>query len=94
MTPATPHSAPKTIDLNAARELARSGARDSRGERTGPRTLFPFPTAPKEVVKPNITKIFDKALKRPDCKDAYADLGLAAVVPLVRDAIKEDGCKW
>ena len=39
-------------------------------------------------------KIFDKALKRPDCNEAYSDLGLAAVIPLVRDAVKDGGCKW
>jgi hypothetical protein len=86
--------APKSLDLDAARKSAREGASESRGERTGPRTLLPFPTAPKPVEKSDMTKIFDRALKRPDCKDAYADLGLAAVVPLVRDAIKQDGCKW
>lgn len=39
-------------------------------------------------------KIFDKALKRPDCKEEYTALGLAAIVPLLRDAVKGDGCKW
>ena len=80
----------KRLDLDAARRSAR----ESTGERSGPRTLFPFPTAPKAAVKSDVTKIFDKALKRTDCKDAYADMGLAAVIPLVRDAIKQDGCKW
>ena len=80
----------KSLDLDAARRSAR----ESTGERSGPRTLFPFPTAPKAAVKSDVTKIFDKALKRTDCKDAYADMGLAAVIPLVRDAIKQDGCKW
>lgn len=80
----------KSLDLDAARRSAR----ESTSERSGPRTLFPFPTAPKAAVKSDVTKIFDKALKRTDCKDAYADMGLAAVIPLVRDAIKQDGCKW
>ncbi len=80
----------KSLDLDAARKSAREGG----SERTGPRTLLPFPTAPKAPVKSDITKIFDKALKRPDCKEAYSDMGLAAVIPLVRDAIKQDGCKW
>ena len=88
---ATAASAPaKTLDLDAARRSAREGANTG----TGPRTLLPFPTAPKPIPKSDMTKIFDKALKRPDCKDAYAEMGLAAVIPLVRDAIKQEGCKW
>lgn len=85
--------APK-IDLDAVRQRARDiGANEGR-EGTGPKTLFKFPTAPPPVAKRREQEIFDKALKRPDCKDAYADMGLAAVVPLVRDAITEKGCKW
>jgi hypothetical protein len=76
------------------RQRARDiGANEGR-EGTGPRTLFKFPTAPPPVAKRREQEIFDKALKRPDCKDAYADMGLAAVVPLVRDALTEKGCKW
>jgi hypothetical protein len=82
------------IDLDAVRQRARDiGSSESR-EGTGPRTLFKFPTAPPPVAKRREQEIFDKALKRPDCKDAYADMGLAAVVPLVRDALTEKGCKW
>jgi hypothetical protein len=86
--PATP-AGPK-IDLDAV----RSRAREIASEGSGPRTLFAFPTVPKEAPKKSIEKIFDKALQRPDCKDAYADMGLAAVVPLIRDTIKNDKCKW
>jgi hypothetical protein len=86
--PATPPG-PK-IDLDAV----RSRAREIASEGSGPRTLFAFPTVPKEAPKKSIEKIFDKALQRPDCKDAYADMGLAAVVPLIRDTIKNDKCKW
>ncbi len=88
----------KSIDLDSARKSARESSSqatsESRNDRAGPRTLFPFPTVAKPPVKSDVTKIFDKALKRTDCKDAYADMGLAAVIPLVRDAIKQDGCKW
>jgi hypothetical protein len=90
----TPTTPAKSLDLDAARKSAREGGSEPRNERSGPRTLLPFPTAPKPAVKSDITKIFDKALKRPDCKEAYSDMGLAAVIPLVRDAIKQDGCKW
>jgi hypothetical protein len=90
VSPAAAPAPAKSLDLDAARRSAREGA----NERTGPKTLLPFPTAPKPIPKSDMTKIFDKALKRPDCKDAYAEMGLAAVIPLVRDAIKQEGCKW
>jgi hypothetical protein len=81
------------IDLDAIRQRARELASDG----AGPRTLLPFPTVkPKDDAKTRTEtqQAFDKALKRPDCRDAYANMGLAAVVPLVRDALTEKGCKW
>ncbi len=88
--PGTAKATPR-IDLDAARQRAR----ELGSEGTGPRTVFAFPTPPPEVVKKKkVEEVFDKALKRPDCKDAYSDMGLAAVVPLVRDAVTEKGCKW
>ena len=79
---------PPAIDLDAVRRRARelSGG--------GPRTVFPFPTAPQPKPKSKVEQAFDKALKKNDCREAYADLGLAAVVPLVLDAVREGGCKW
>jgi hypothetical protein len=81
------------IDLDAVRQRARELA----GEGAGPRTLLPFPTVkPKDDAKTRTQtqQAFDKALKRPDCRDVYASMGLAAVVPLVVDAVTEKGCKW
>lgn len=72
----------------------RSRAQQIASPGTGPRTLLPFPTAPPDPAKNNMERIFDKALKRPDCREAYRDMGLAAVLPLVRDALKDGGCKW
>ncbi len=76
------------IDLDAVRRRAReiSGG--------GPRTVFPFPVAPQPVPKTKVQEAFDKALKKNDCRDAYADMGLAAVVPLVLSAVRDDGCRW
>jgi hypothetical protein len=89
--PPAPVAAPSPrLDLDQLRRQAREVSREG----SGPRTLLPFPTVAKDASKRDIEKIFDKALKRPDCKDAYADMGLAAVVPLVRDALKDGGCKW
>ena len=78
------------LDLDALRNRARAIA----SEGSAPRTLFSFPLKPPVVVKKKEQEIFDKALKRPDCRDAYSALGLAAVIPLVRDAVTEKGCKW
>ncbi len=80
----------KGIDLDAVRRRAREIS--SGG--TGPRTVFPFPVAPQQKPKSKEQQAFDKALKKNDCRDAYADMGLAAVVPLVLDAVREGGCKW
>ncbi|MBL8513111.1 MAG: hypothetical protein JNJ55_03895 [Betaproteobacteria bacterium] len=83
-----PAPLPKT-DLDGIKERARQIAREG----TGPRTAIPFFTAPPPPKK-EMEKAFDKALKRPECKDAYSEMGLAAVIPLIRDAVTEKGCKW
>lgn len=88
--PPAPKTAPRTLDLDALRRQARDLSRDGAGARA----LLPFPALPKEVSKRDIEKAFDKALKRPDCNEAYRDMGLAAVIPLVRDALRDDGCRW
>ena len=83
-----PATLPKT-NLDSIKERARQIAREG----TGPRTAIPFFTAPPPPKK-EMEKAFDKALTRPECKDAYAEMGLAAVIPLIRDAVTEKGCKW
>lgn len=93
--PSTDLLAPATgkapgIDLDAVRRRAREIS--SGG--TGPRTVFPFPGTPPQKPRSKEQQAFDKALKKNDCRDAYADMGLAAVVPLVLSAVREDGCKW
>ena len=82
-------SAPR-IDLDAVRQRAREIGREG----SGPRTLLPFNVKPREDTRNKEQQAFDKALKRPDCKEAYASMGLAAVVPLLWDAVSEKGCKW
>ncbi|MEQ1517373.1 MAG: hypothetical protein ABL931_12890, partial [Usitatibacteraceae bacterium] len=78
------------LDLDAVRRRAREISRDG----SGPRTVLPFPMTPPPKPKTKIEQAFDKALKKNDCREAYADMGLAAVVPLVIDSVREGGCKW
>ena len=77
------------IDLDAVRKRARELSGAGAG-----RSVFPFPVAPPPKPKSKEQQAFDKALKKNDCRDAYADMGLAAVVPLVLDSVRENGCKW
>ena len=87
--PPTSGAAPR-IDLDAVRQRAREIGREG----AGPRTVLPFNVKPKEDTRTKEQQAFDKALKRTDCRDAYADMGLAAVVPLLLDSVSEKGCKW
>ncbi|MEO8103048.1 MAG: hypothetical protein ABI790_10995 [Betaproteobacteria bacterium] len=93
VTPAPVQAAPGSkprIDLDAVRQRAREIARED----SGPRTLLPFNVRPREDTRNKEQQAFDKALKRPDCRDAYSSMGLAAVVPLLLDSVSEKGCKW
>jgi hypothetical protein len=80
-------SAPKKLNLELARprggELSRLAS---------PGALPVLPRLPERDDK--LAREIEKA-GRPDCAKAYRDAGLAAVVPLVADALKKDGgCKW
>ena len=90
-TPAPATPSPR-IDLDAVRRRAREIARE--GGSAGPRTLLPLNIKGKEDTRTKEQQAFDKALKRPDCRDAYSGMGLAAVVPLLWDTVSEKGCKW
>ncbi len=84
-TPASqPASAPR-LNLQLARPR---GAELSRGGGSGVLQLLP---RPPEVAS-KLSKDIEKAGKA-DCKNAYGG-GLLAVVPLVVDAVRQDGCKW
>lgn len=43
--------------------------------------------------KSKLTESIEKAARQ-DCRQAHANMGLAAVVPLVIDAVRDKGCKW
>jgi hypothetical protein len=60
----------------------------STGQR-GVLSLLPPPPERKSKLGDDI----DKAGK-PDCRTAYAQNGLLAVIPLAVDAARDKGCKW
>ena len=78
------------INLDSLRQRVREIDREG----SAPRTLLPFNVKPKLDTRTKEQQAFDKALKRTDCRDAYADMGLAAVLPLILDTVSEKGCKW
>ncbi|WP_431102779.1 hypothetical protein [Roseateles noduli] len=85
-TPAsTPPNAPKlNLDLNAAR-----GPMRPRGTPSGVISAVPKPPEDKDALAEKMREAGQQ-----ECRKAYADKGLLAVVPLVRDAARDKGCRW
>jgi hypothetical protein len=78
------------IDLEAGRQRAREIA----SERPGYRGVVPLAIPPPpEDKKTKLSEAIEKALK-PDCRDAYASMGLLAVPALVASAVGNGGCRW
>jgi hypothetical protein len=81
----------RRIDLDAARKKA---AREIVSEEAGSRRILTIPSPPPVEKKSKAAMAMEKALK-PDCRTAYANLGLLAVPVLVASAIADDGsCRW
>jgi len=87
----TPSSEPGGVP-HIDREASRERAREIASGRSGTRGVFnPIPIPPEAKTKEALA--IEKAA-RPDCRDAYAGLGLLAVPVLVASAIADAGCKW
>jgi hypothetical protein len=87
----TPPAEAPRIDLDAARKKA---AREVVSEGSGSRGVFTIPSPPPPEKKTKEAMAMEKALK-PDCRTAYASMGLLAVPALVASAIAADGsCRW
>jgi hypothetical protein len=56
-----------------------------------PRVLNLVPPPPER--KSALTEGIEKSAK-PDCRKAYAGMGVLGVVPLAADALRDGGCKW
>ena len=78
-----------SLDLDAIRNRAGQMAREGSGKRA----LLPFPMPPVAKPKSKLETAIEKA-RKPDCKDAYKDLGLAAIVPLIANEFGEGNCRW
>jgi len=77
------------IDLDEAKKRAASAV---VREGSGSRGLLPVvPPPPEREAKD--ARPLEKAVK-PDCRTAYANMGLLAAVPLVASAIGDSGCRW
>ena len=74
------------IDRDAARSRAREIAREGLSSRALVQVDLPLPERPTR-------NLFDKAAK-PDCRTAYAGLGLLAIPVLLASALADTGCRW
>ncbi len=85
-TLAAPGARPRLSFEGPARDANRAG-----GRWTGLVPLNLAPPAPEPETK--LGRAIQKAAQ-PDCREAYAGLGLLAVPVLIADAITDKGCRW
>lgn len=78
-----------SLDPERLRRRAASLAREGSGQRA----ILPFPMPPVPEKKGKIEDILDKA-RKPDCRTAYQQLGLAAIIPLIANEVGEGSCRW
>ncbi|MGH8850178.1 MAG: hypothetical protein ACREYD_04200 [Casimicrobiaceae bacterium] len=76
------------IDLDAARQRARGIASETGGTHG---ILPALPPPPERKSKESLA--LEKAIK-PDCRTAYANMGLLAVPALVVSTLGDGGCRW
>ena len=90
MPPLEESSMPPYIDLEGAR---REATRQVAREGTGSRAILALPLEPPPEYKSKEARALEKAVK-PDCRTAYAALGLFAVPALLVSAFTDTGCRW
>src|SRR5579862_3007712 len=78
----------KDLDVDAMRRRAGQLARGS-----GNTALLPFPMPAVPPKKSKMEEAIENA-RKPDCRTAYANMGLLAVVPLVANEFGEGTCRW
>jgi hypothetical protein len=78
-----------SVDPEAAKRRAGEIAREGMGQRA----ILPFPLPAKAPPKTKMETAIENA-RKPDCRNAYANLGLLAVVPLIANEFGEGSCRW
>ena len=78
-----------SIDLEAAREIARQTVRSQPAAKARTVQNTTDATEPETVLGRKISRA---AL--PDCRTAYAGAGLLAIPLLLKDAVSDGGCTW
>ena len=73
-------------DLKNEKERAVAGRSDTR---KGVLNLFPPPPEKESKLARDIKKA-----AQPDCRDAYAGMGLLAAPFLLFDTVTDTGCRW
>lgn len=74
-------------------DALRKRAGDLTRQGTGNRAVLPFPMPPVDKPKSKMEQAIENA-RKPDCRTAYKELGLAAVVPLIANEFGEGHCRW
>jgi hypothetical protein len=86
---ATPGAAP-----GVTAETLRRRAREIASEGSGPQGVLNIvPPPPPQERKDTLAEGIAKAAK-PDCRTAYAGMGLLAIAPLVASTVGNGGCRW
>jgi hypothetical protein len=78
----------KGVDVDA---MKRRAGQLARGTGNSALLAFPMPAVPPK--KSKMEQAIENA-RKPDCRTAYADMGLLAVVPLVANEFGEGTCRW
>ncbi|MGZ3182759.1 MAG: hypothetical protein ACXU8N_09985 [Telluria sp.] len=92
--PAAAAPVPETahpVDFDAARKVAAAvGHEETLAARTHPNILKTEQLTRQERLARAISRA-----EKPDCKDAYAGMGILAILPLAKNALSKDSsCKW
>lgn len=85
---ATRQDSSPLVDVEAARDMARTMARARPGNPAVPRQE-PLSTEHETALERSIARSSTS-----DCRTAYAGAGLFAIPFLIRDVVSDGGCKW
>jgi hypothetical protein len=88
--PAAETGAPPAVTVESMKKRAREIAAEGSGSRGVLNLIPPPPVERRDKLAEDIAKA-----AKPDCRTAYAGMGLLAVVPLVASSVSSNGgCNW